>query len=137
MIGFVVISHGRLASELLRAAEIIVGPLDGSAAVDISPEMGMDEIHGAIDEAIRATDRGSGVVLLTDMFGGTPSNVGLSYLGTGTVEVVTGVNLPMLLKIPSVRQSADVPALARQLLECGRESISIPGDMLRRKAERG
>jgi PTS system mannose-specific IIA component len=136
MIGVVVISHGRLATELLRAAEIIVGGMEGAAAVDISPEMGMDEIHGAIDEAVRSTDRGGGVILLTDMFGGTPSNVGLSYLGSGTVEVVTGVNLPMVLKFHSVRGGGDLSAAAQALLECGRESISIPGDMLRRKAER-
>jgi PTS system mannose-specific IIA component len=70
------------------------------------------------------------------MFGGTPSNVGLSYLGTGTVEVVTGVNLPMVLKIPSVRQGPGVHDMAQELLACARESISIPGDMLRGKAER-
>ncbi len=136
MIGIVLVSHGRFASELLGAGEIIVGKIDNSVAVDIDPKMGMDEISGKVESAIRAVDHGKGVLLLTDMFGGTPSNIGLSYLGTGQVEVVTGVNLPMIVKFPMARQTMALPDLARHLADCGQRGITIPGEMLRKKAEK-
>ncbi len=136
MIGIVLISHGRFASELLSAGEIIVGRIENSVAVDIDPKMGMDEISGTVESAIRTVDHGKGVLLLTDMFGGTPSNIGLSYLGTGQVEVVTGVNLPMIVKFPMARQTMELPDLARHLAECGQRGITIPGEMLRKKAEK-
>lgn len=136
MIGIVVVSHGRLASEILRSAEIVVGPIEGARAVDIDPAMGMDEIRGAVEDAIRSVDRGQGVLLLTDMFGGTPSNIGLSFLGTHHVEVVTGVNLPMMVKLPAARGSMALPDLARHLQEYGQKNITIPGDMLRKRPEK-
>ena len=136
MIGIVLVSHGRFASELLAAGEIIVGKIENSVAVDIDPKMGMDEISGKVEGAIRAVDRGKGVLLLTDMFGGTPSNIGLSYLGTGQVEVVTGVNLPMIVKFPMARQTMPLSELARHLADCGQRGITIPGEMLRKKAEK-
>lgn len=136
MTGVVVISHGKMASELLRAAEIIVGPIENAAAVDIDPSTGMEEISRSVEKAIRGVDRGSGVLLLTDMFGGTPSNIGLSFLGTQSVEVVTGVNLPMLIKLPMARANMALPDLARHLQEYGRRNIMIPGEMLRKKPEK-
>ena len=136
MIGAVVISHGALATELLRAAEIIVGKIDGVVAVDIAPAQGVDEIHAAVEGAVRTVEAGDGVLLLTDMFGGTPSNIGLSFLGTHRVEVVTGVNLPMMVKFPLARASMPLPELARHLQECGQRNITIPGDMLKKKAEK-
>lgn len=136
MIGIVLVSHGRFASELLAAGEIIVGKIENSTAVDIDPKMGMDEISGKVEAAIRAVDLGKGVLLLTDMFGGTPSNIGLSYLGTRQVEVVTGVNLPMIVKFPMARQTMALPELARHLAECGQRGITTPGEMLRKKAEK-
>lgn len=136
MIGVVVISHGKMASELLRAAEIIVGPIENAVAVDIDPRMGMEEITRAIEGAIRSVDRGSGVLLLTDMFGGTPSNIGLSFLGTHLLEVVTGVNLPMMIKLPMARTTMTLPDLARHLQEYGQRNIMIPGEMLKKKAEK-
>lgn len=136
MIGVVVVSHGNLATELLRAAEIIVGKVENSVAVDIDPKMGMDDIHKAIEGAIRTVDTGKGVLLLTDMFGGTPSNIGLSFLGTHRVEVVTGVNLPMMIKLPMSRASMSLPDLARHLQEYGQRNITIPGDMLKKKSEK-
>jgi len=136
MIGVVVIAHGKMASELVRAAEIIVGAIENAAAVDIDPQMGMGEITEAIEAAIRRVDRGQGVLLLTDMFGGTPSNVGLSFLGTHPVEVVTGVNLPMLVKLPMARAVMPLPDLARHLQEYGQRNITLPAEMLRKKAER-
>jgi PTS system mannose-specific IIA component len=136
MIGVVVISHGSLATELLRAAEIIVGKLENSVAVDIDPKMGMEEVQKAIEGAIRTVETGKGVILLTDMFGGTPSNIGLSFLGTHQVEVVTGVNLPMMIKLPLTRVSMSLKELARNLQEYGQRNITIPGDMLKKKAEK-
>ncbi|MGB6411658.1 MAG: PTS sugar transporter subunit IIA [Candidatus Deferrimicrobiaceae bacterium] len=136
MIGVVLVSHGDLASELLRAAEIIAGKIENTVTVDISPKMGMEEIHTAVEAAIRAVDRGKGVLLLIDMFGGTPSNIGLSFLATHQVEVVTGVNLPMMVKLPVARQTMSLPELAKHLLEYGRRNITNPGEMLKKKAEK-
>lgn len=136
MIGVVVISHGRLATELLRAAEIIVGKVENAVSVDIDPKMGMDEIRKGIEGAIRAVDRGKGALLLTDMFGGTPSNIGLSFLGTHQVEVITGVNLPMMIKLTMARATMSLPDLARHLQEYGQRNITIPGDMLKKKVEK-
>jgi PTS system mannose-specific IIA component len=136
MIGIVVISHGRLATELLRASEIIVGKIENSVAVDIDPKTGMDEIRQAMEGAIRTVDLGKGVLLLVDMFGGTPSNIGLSFLGTHQVEVVTGVNLPMMIKLPMARAAMSLSELARHIQEYGQRNITIPGDMLKKKVEK-
>jgi len=136
MIGVVLISHGRLATELLRAAEAIVGKIENSIAVDIDPKNGMDEIRLAMEGAIRTVDLGKGVLLLVDMFGGTPSNIGLSFLGTHQVEVVTGVNLPMMIKLPACRGTMTLSDLARHIQEYGQRNITIPGDMLKKKAEK-
>jgi PTS system mannose-specific IIA component len=136
MIGIVLVSHGDLASGLLRAAEIIAGKIENTVTVDISPKMGMEEIHSTVEAAIRTVDTGKGVLLLIDMFGGTPSNIGLSFLATHEVEVVTGVNLPMMVKLPIARQEMSLPALAKHLLEYGRRNITNPGDMLKKKADK-
>jgi len=136
MIGVVLVSHGQLASEILRAAEIIVGKIENIVTVDIHPKMGMEEIHTSVEAAIRTVDAGKGVLLLIDMFGGTPSNIGLSFLATHQVEVVTGVNLPMMVKLPMARPSMPLPELAKHLLEYGKRNITIPGDMLKKKAEK-
>ncbi len=136
MIGAVVVCHGTLATELVRAAEIIVGKIDGIVAVDIPASMGMEEIHVAVEGALRTVEEGSGVLLMTDMFGGTPSNIALSFLGTHAVEVVTGVNLPMMVKFPMARGTMPLAELARHLQDCGLRSIMIPGDMLKKKAEK-
>jgi PTS system mannose-specific IIA component len=98
--------------------------------------MGMDEIRKAIEGAIRAVDRGKGALLLTDMFGGTPSNIGLSFLGTHQVEVVTGANLPMMVKLPMARTTMSLSDLARHLQEYGQRNITIPGDMLKKRVEK-
>lgn len=136
MIGVVLVSHGDFASELLRAAEIISGKIENTVAVDIPPKMGMEEIHTAVEAAIRTVDAGKGVLLFIDMFGGTPSNIGLSFLATHQVEVVTGVNLPMMVKLPIARQTMPLPELAKYLLEYGQRNITNPGDMLRKKVEK-
>jgi PTS system mannose-specific IIA component len=136
MIGIVLASHGQLASELLHAAEIIVGKIENTVTVDIDPKMGMEEIHTAVEAAIRTVDAGKGVLLFIDMFGGTPSNIGLSFLATHNVEVVTGVNLPMMVKLPTVRPTMPLYELAMFLRDYGQRNITIPGDMLKKKAEK-
>ncbi|MGE5247207.1 MAG: PTS sugar transporter subunit IIA [Verrucomicrobiota bacterium] len=136
MIGAVVVCHGTLATELVRAAEIIVGKIEGIVAVDIPASMGMEEIHAAVEGALRTVDEGNGVLLMTDMFGGTPSNIALSFLGTHAVEVVTGVNLPMMVKFPMARSTMPLADLARHVQDCGLRSIMIPGDMLKKKADK-
>ncbi len=136
MIGIVLVSHGDLASALLRAAEIIAGKIENTVTVDIPPKMGMEEIHTEVEAAIRTVDTGKGVLLLIDMFGGTPSNIGLSFLATHQVEVVTGVNLPMMVKLTVAREKMSLPELAKYLLEYGQRNITNPGDMLKKKAEK-
>ena len=136
MIGIVLVSHGQLATELLRAAEIIVGKIENTVAVDIDPKTAMEEIHKTVEGAIRTVDTGKGVLLLTDMFGGTPSNISLSFLGTHQVEVLTGVNLPMMVKLPTSRMTMPLADLARHLQEYGQKNITIPGDMLKKRADK-
>ena len=136
MIGIVLVSHGQLASEILRAAEIIVGKIENTVTVDIHPKMGMEEIHTTVEAAIRTVDAGDGVLLLIDMFGGTPSNIGLSFLATHHVEVLTGMNLPMMVKLPTSRTSMSLPDLAKHLQKYGQRNITIPGEMLKKKAEK-
>lgn len=136
MIGIVLVSHGQLATEMLRAAEIIVGKIENTVAVDIDPRTSVEEVHKAVEGAIRTVDTGKGVLLMTDMFGGTPSNIGLSFLGTHRVEVLTGVNLPMMVKLPMARTTMPLEELARHLQECGQKNITIPGDMLKKRVEK-
>ncbi|MCL1926142.1 MAG: PTS sugar transporter subunit IIA [Syntrophorhabdaceae bacterium] len=136
MIGAVVVSHGIHASGLIQAAEIIVGKIEGMVAVDMTPSMGVEDIHSAVETAVQSVDKGKGVLVMTDMFGGTPSNIALAFLGTHPVEVITGVNLPMMVKFPYARQSMALPELVHHLQECGRLNITVPGDMLKKKPEK-
>ena len=131
MIGVVVVTHGQLATELLNAAEMIVGDLPHFAAVSIGWH---DEVNDARDDIAQAIERvrgDAGVLLLTDMFGGTPSNLGLTFLETPRVEVITGVNLPMLIKLASLTGSGDLLAVAREMREHGRNAIWVASDLLR------
>lgn len=130
MIGLVLVAHAGLARELLAAAEMIVGPLEMAEAVGIQPDENVDAIRVSIQSAIERVND-DGVLLMTDMFGGTPSNMSLSFLEDNRVEVLTGVNLPMLIKFFSDRGKSGVTELAAQIKACGRESISVAGDYLR------
>jgi len=130
-VGVVVVTHGQLATELLNAAEMIVGDLPGFSAVSIGWHDDVDVARTAIARAIEKVDRGHGVLLLTDMFGGTPSNLAMTFLEADQVEVVTGVNLPMLIKLAKVPDAANLLALARSLCEHGRASIRVASDLLR------
>jgi PTS system mannose-specific IIA component len=130
-VGVVVVTHGQLATELLNAAEMIVGDLPRFQAVSIGWHDDVTVARGAIEQAIRKVDGGSGVLLLTDMFGGTPANLGLAFMESGRVEVVTGVNLPMLIKLARAPEEQDLLALARTLCEHGRAAIRVASDLLR------
>jgi PTS system mannose-specific IIA component len=131
MIGVVVVTHGQLATELVNAAEMIVGDLPQFAAVSIGWH---DEVNDARDDIAQAIERvraDAGVLLLTDMFGGTPSNLGLTFLEADRIEVITGVNLPMLLKLASLLPSPDLLAVAREMRDHGRNAIWVASDLLR------
>ncbi|GAM08786.1 fructose-specific phosphotransferase enzyme IIA component [Geobacter sp. OR-1] len=130
MIGVVIVTHAGLARELLAAAEMIVGPIEKAEAVGINPGDPVEEIRAAIEKAMVNVNTPE-VLLMTDMFGGTPSNMSLSFLEENRVEVLTGVNLPMLIKFFSDRNRCGISELAAQLKGCGRESISVAGDYLR------
>lgn len=130
-VGVVVISHGQFATELLNAAEMIVGDLPGFTAVSIGWHDDVTVAREALERAIVKVDRGLGVLLLTDMFGGTPSNLGLSFLEAGRVEVLTGANLPMLIKLAKTPPTTDLVSLAREICEHGRVAIRVASDLLR------
>jgi mannose PTS system EIIA component len=130
MIGVLVVTHGQLATELLNAAEAIVGDLPHFAAVSIGWHDDVEQARTEIAETIvlLATD---GVIVLTDMFGGTPSNLAMTLLEEGRVEVVTGVNLPMLIKLAGLPDQVDVREAARRVREDGRNAIWVASDLLR------
>lgn len=125
MIGLVVVTHGRLAEEFLSAAEHVVGPQQGVRAVSIGPDDDMEKRRNDILEAAREVDSGEGVIILTDMFGGTPSNLAISIMEKANAEVVAGVNLPMLIKLASVREEDDLPTAVKAAHEAGRKYINV------------
>jgi PTS system mannose-specific IIA component len=131
MIGVVVVTHGQLATELVNAAETIVGDQPKFAAVSIGWHDAVELAREEIAQAIARVDSGSGVIVLTDMFGGTPSNLAITFLAEGRVELITGVNLPMLLKLAGTREVADLRELARHIREDGRTGIWVASDLLR------
>jgi PTS system mannose-specific IIA component len=131
MIGVVVVTHGQLATELVNAAEMIVGELPQFTAVSIGWHDDVNDAREDIAQAIERVRGEQGVLLLTDMFGGTPSNLGMTFLEKDRLEVVTGVNLPMLIKLAGLRQSSDLLAVARQLRDDGRSAIWLASDLLR------
>jgi PTS system mannose-specific IIA component len=125
MIGLVVVTHGRLAEEFLSAAEHVVGPQDGVKAVSIGPDDDMEKRRADILEAAKEVDSGDGVIILTDMFGGTPSNLAISVMEKANAEVVAGVNLPMLIKLASVRVEGDLDEAVKAAHEAGRKYINV------------
>ena len=131
MIGVVVITHGQLATELVNAAEMIVGDLPRFTAVSIGWHEDVNDAREDIAQAIERVRAEEGVLLLTDMFGGTPSNLGMTFLETDRLEVITGVNLPMLIKLASLSGSANLLAVAREMRDHGRNAIWVASDLLR------
>ena len=130
MIGVVVVTHGQLATELLNAAEAIVGDLPRFAAVSIGWHDDTDDAREEIRQAIARLQGEHGVLVLTDMFGGTPTNLGLSFVEPDRVEVVTGVNLPMLIKLASVRSKLPLDECVAHAQEAGRKYISVASYVL-------
>jgi PTS system mannose-specific IIA component len=131
VIGVVVVTHGQLATELVNAAEMIVGDLPQFTAVSIGWHDDVNDAREDIAQAIERVRGPEGVLLLTDMFGGTPSNLGMTFLETDRLEVITGVNLPMLIKLAGLRSSAELLAVAKEMREHGRNAIWVASDFLR------
>jgi len=130
MIGMVIVTHGRLAAEFRAAMEHVVGVQTQVATVMIGPEDDMDMRRTEIVDAVRDVDSGQGVVVLTDMFGGTPSNLAISVMGSGRTEVVAGINLPMLIKLASVRDDCDLENAVVQAQAAGRTYINVASRVL-------
>ncbi len=129
MIGLVLVTHGRLALEFVDALELIVGPQSQVAAVCIGPEDDIEKRRKEIIDQVASVDDGDGVVLLTDMFGGTPSNLAISVLDQGRVEVVAGVNLPMLIKLASVRGEKSLNIVIAEAQRAGRKYINVASQL--------
>ena len=132
MVGIVIVTHLKLGEELLAVAELIVGKLKQFQAVSINPKEGVEEIRERISEAIRKVDKGKGILILTDMFGGTPSNICLSFLEEWKIEVITGVNLPMLLKLATSEEERDLAELADFIRTYGQKNINLASEILKK-----
>ena len=130
MIGLVLVTHGRLADEFVTAMVHVVGPQERIATIAIGPEDDMEERRADIAAAIGAVDAGRGVIVLTDLFGGTPSNLAISLLERGRVEVIAGMNLPMLIRLGSARKSMQVVDAVAAAREAGRKYISVASEVL-------
>src|ERR1700730_2997668 len=130
MIGMVLVTHGRLAAEFVAALEHVVGPQRNIAAVCIGPDDDMEKRRQDILRCVSEVDAGSGVVLLTDMFGGTPSNLAISVMDKAKIEVIAGINLPMLIKLASLRQSETLANAVRGAQEAGRKYINVASQLL-------
>jgi PTS system mannose-specific IIA component len=130
MIGLVLVTHGRLAAEFVVAMEHVVGPQEAIEAICIGPEDDMEARRADIAKAVASVDRGAGVILLTDLFGGTPSNLAISLMEPGRFEVIAGVNLPMLIRLEGARKVMKVKAAVAAAREAGRKYISVASEVL-------
>lgn len=133
MIGLVIVTHGQLAVELRRAAEHVVGPQDMVETICIGPDDDMERRRNDIRDAVARVDSRAGVILLTDMFGGTPANLAISLLREGKVEVLAGVNLPMLIKLTEARTDATLEEAAIKAKDAGQRYIAIASKILSRE----
>lgn len=133
MIGLVLVTHGRLAEEFRNAVEHVVGPQEDFETVSIGADDDMEQRRRDIVEAVAQVDRGAGVVVLTDMFGGTPSNLAISVMEAGRIEVIAGMNLPMLIKLSSVRKTGDLATAVDEAQAAGRKYINVASQLLATK----
>jgi mannose PTS system EIIA component len=133
MIGLVLVTHGRLAEEFRHAVEHVVGPQENFETVSIGADDDMEKRRSDIIDAVTRVDQGSGVVVLTDMFGGTPSNLAISVMEAGRVEVIAGMNLPMLIKLSSVRKADKLAAAVEEAQAAGRKYINVASQLLATK----
>lgn len=130
MIGLVLVTHGKLASEFVTAMEHVVGPQQAIAAICIGPEDDMEARRADIASAVAAVNDGSGVIVLTDLFGGTPSNLAISLMEPGRVEVIAGINLPMLIRLEGARKMMKVTQAVAAAREAGRKYITVASEVL-------
>jgi mannose PTS system EIIA component len=130
MIGLVLVTHGGLATEFVTAMEHVVGPQERIAAICIGPDDDMESRRADIAKAIEAVDDGAGVIILTDLFGGTPSNLAISLMKDARTEVIAGVNLPMLIRLDGARKTMSVKDAVAAAREAGRKYISVASEVL-------
>jgi PTS system mannose-specific IIA component len=130
MIGLVLVTHGRLAAEFVTAMEHVVGPQQAVEAICIGPEDDMEARRDDIASAVARVDDGDGVIILTDLFGGTPSNLAISLMSAGRIEVIAGINLPMLIRLAGARHTMKVKAAVAAAREAGRKYISVASEIL-------
>jgi PTS system mannose-specific IIA component len=136
MVGGVIVSHGQLGEEMINTAEMIVGKIKNMTAVSIDVTTDVESSRNQIRRAIQTVNHGAGVIILTDMFGGTPSNISLSFLEEARVEVVTGVNLAMLIQLAMADQEESFQDLVRSLKQRGQENIHIASEFLRQRGKK-
>ena len=134
MIGLVLVTHGRLAEQFVTAMEHVVGKQERIASICIEAEDDMEARRGDIANAIAAVDDGNGVILLTDLFGGTPSNLAISLMEAGRIEVIAGINLPMLIRLGGARKAMKVVDAVNAARDAGRKYITVASEMLRQTA---
>ncbi len=134
MIGLILVTHGRLADQFVEAMEHVVGPQPAVATICIAPDDDMEQRRSEIAKAIRVVDSGAGVIILTDLFGGTPSNLAISLLDAGRVEVIAGINLPMLIRLAGARKAMDVSAAVAAAAMAGRNYITVASELLGQSA---
>ncbi len=133
MIGVLIVTHRELAEALLAAADLILGRQEATVAISLDPSAPPETSRTQIQRGLVQVNNGLGVIILTDMLGGTPSNLSLSFLQEGKVEVVTGVNLPMLMKLAQLRNETDLSAVAQSLKQFGQKGISVASEVLHKK----
>ena len=136
MVGGVVVSHGQLGEEMIRTAEMIVGKIPNITSVSIDVTTDVESSREQIRQAIQLVNNGSGVIILTDMFGGTPSNISLSFLDESNVEVITGVNLAMLIQLSMSDKEEPFQDLVRSLKQRGQENIHIASEFLKKRGKK-
>lgn len=137
MVGVIVVTHCRLGEELIAAAQLVVGEeLRQFQSVSIDPKEGSEDIREKIVAAIRKVEGGQGILILTDMYGGTPSNISLSFLEEKKIEVITGVNLPMLLKLATYQDDMDLQSLAAFITDYGQRNINRASEVLKKRVEK-
>ena len=135
MVGIVIVTHGNFAEELLAATEMIIGPLKQMEAVAIHAKEGLNDLEKKLKKAIEKTNSPEGVLILSDMFGGSPATVSLSFIGRYKIKVLTGVNLPIILDVATHRESCDLQKLADSALAAGEKSILMADEIFRRKRD--
>ncbi|MBN1364491.1 MAG: PTS fructose transporter subunit IIA [Syntrophaceae bacterium] len=136
MFGTLIVTHGNLGDELIKSAELIKGPLEDIMQISIDQIKDNDELKKEISNAIKKLNKGKGVLILTDLFGGTPSNISLSFMKEGKVEVLTGVNLPMMLKLSEAKEDMTLRDFACFVKSYGEKNIMLASEILNKKANR-